>query len=160
MEGTAMRLDRTDRDIIGLLMENARSSNREIAATIGIAPSTLSERLARLQQAGVFRGFHAAVDPLVLGIGLQAMIAIRLRRHSEMEVDAFRTHAGSMKEVMGLFHVTGANDFLVHVVVRDADHLRDLAVRGFTTLPEVAHIETSLIFEHRAKRALPDLTDH
>ena len=77
-----MRLDRTDRDIIGLLMENARSSNREIAASVGIAPSTLSERLQRLQHSGVFRGFHAAVDPLVLGIGLQAMIAIRLRRHS------------------------------------------------------------------------------
>jgi DNA-binding Lrp family transcriptional regulator len=153
-----MRLDRTDREIVRLLMDDARSSNREIAARVGIAPSTLSERLRRLQQAGIFRGFHADVDPTVLGIGLEAMIAIRLRRHAETEVDAFRAHAGSMPEVMDLFHVTGPNDFLVHVVVRDADHLRDLAVSGFTTLPEVAHIETSLIFEHRAKMALPDLT--
>ena len=153
-----MRLDRTDRDILRILMDNARSSNREMAASIGIAPSTLSERFSRLQQSGVFRGFHAAVDPAVLGIGLQAMIAIRLRRHSEAEVEAFRNHTGSMEEVMGLFHVTGANDFLVHVVVRDADHLRDLAVRGFTTLPEVAHIETSLIFEQRRTWVLPDYT--
>ncbi|NQV05362.1 Lrp/AsnC family transcriptional regulator [bacterium] len=153
-----MDLDRIDRDIVRILMNDARRSNRSIAAEVGVAASTLSERLQRLQRSGVFRGFHADVDPSVLGIGIQAMLAIRLRRHSEAEVDAFRAHAASMHEVMGIFHVTGANDFLVHVAVRDADHLRTLAVSGFTTLPEVAHIETSLIFEHRAKQTLPDLT--
>lgn len=153
-----MYLDRTDREIVRILMNDARRTNRDVAAEVGIAPSTLSERLQRLQRAGVFRGFHASVDPAILGIGLEAMIAVRLRRHAESEVDSFRSHAESMAEVVGLYHVTGANDFQVHVVVRDADHLRNLAVGGFTTLPEVAHIETSLIFEHRAKRAWPDLT--
>lgn len=152
-----MLLDRTDREIVRILMNDARRTNREVAAEVGIAPSTLSERLQRLQRNGVFRGFHAAVDPAVLGVGLEAMIAVRLRRHAESEVDAFRTHAEAMEEVVGLYHVTGANDFQVHVVVRDADHLRKLAVSGFTTLSEVAHIETSLIFEHNAKRAWPDL---
>jgi DNA-binding Lrp family transcriptional regulator len=154
-----MQVDRTDREIIRILMNDARRTNRKVAAEIGIAPSTLSERLQRLQRSGVFRGFHASVEPAVLGIGLQAMIAIRLRRHAESEVEAFRAHAEAMAEVVGLFHVTGANDFYVHVVVRDADHLRNLAVSGFTTLPEVAHIETALIFEHRSKPALSDLTE-
>ncbi len=63
----------------------------------------------------------------------------------------------ALDEVIAISHVTGPNDFLVHVVVRDADHLRDLAVSGFTTLPEVAHIETSLVFEHIGKPGLPDL---
>ena len=75
-----------------------------------------------------------------------------------LEVDSFRLHARALPEVIGVYHVTGANDFLVHVVVRDAAHLRELAVSGFTTLPEVAHIETSLIFEHGEAAALPDLT--
>ena len=64
-----------------------------------------------------------------------------------------------MPEVVALLHVTGANDFMVHVVVRDADHLRDLAVRSFTGLPEVAHIETSLVFAHMEAGRLPDLLD-
>jgi len=76
------QLDRTDRAIIGLLQHNARLSNKELAAGAGIAPSTCSERMRRLEMLGVFSGFHAAVDPRVMGIGLQAMIAIRLRRHS------------------------------------------------------------------------------
>lgn len=151
-------LDRTDRTLIALLTEDARRSNKELAASTGIAPSTCSERLRRLTDAGVFRGFHADVDPRALAIGLQAMIAIRLRRHGADEVGVFRSKALSLDEVIGVSHVTGGNDFLVHVVVRDADHLRDLAVSSFTSWPEVAHIETMLIFEHVSKPGLPDLS--
>lgn len=151
-------LDRTDRAIIALLQDNARLSNKELAAGAGIAPSTCSERMRRLETAGVFSGFHAAVDPRALGIGLQAMIAVRLRRHSAEEVEAFELHAEALPEVISLSHVTGPNDFLIRVVVRDADHLRQLAVSGFTTMREVDHIETALIFEHREKGTLPDLS--
>lgn len=153
-----IELDRTDRSLIALLTNDARRSNKELAAAVGIAPSTCSERLRRLQEAGVFRGFHAAVDPDVLNIGLQSMIAIRLRRHGVDEVGVFQSKALALPEVIGISHVTGANDFLVHVVVRDAGHLRDLAVSSFTSWPEVAHIETALIFEHVSKPGLPDLT--
>ncbi len=151
-----MELDRIDRAIVDHLMHDARQSNKELAARVGIAPSTLSERLRRLQDAGVFRGFHADVDPKALNIGLEAMIAIRLRKHTADEVATLKKHTREMREVIDVYHVTGADDFLVHVAVRDADHLRDLAVSGFTTLPEVSHIETSLIFDHIARPELPN----
>ncbi len=149
-------LDRTDRRIVALLQEDARRSNKELAAAAGIAPSTCSERVRRLEDEGVIAGYHADVEEAALGIGLRAVVAIRLRRHAAAEVGRFKDHALVMPEVIALWHVTGANDFLVQVVVRDAEHLRDLAVSGFTTLPEVAHIETSLIFEHVGKAGLPD----
>lgn len=158
MTAPLSQLDRTDRELIAALQDDARLSNKALAARVGIAPSTCSERLKRLEAAGIFRGFHADVDPAVLGIGLQAMIAVRLRRHAAEEVEAFRAHATAMAEVVSVSHVTGRNDFLIHVVVRNADHLRQLAVSGFTTLREVDHIETSLIFEHVGRGALPDLT--
>lgn len=150
-------LDRTDRAIVALMQENARRSNKQLAAAVGIAPSTCSERVRRLEDAGVLRGYTADVDPAALGIGMRSILAIRLRRHSASEVDTFREHVLSMREVVQVSHVTGSNDFLVQVVVRDAAHLRDLAVSGFTSLPEVAHIETSLVFDHVAKPSLPDL---
>ena len=139
------------------MQEDARRSNKELAAAAGIAPSTCSERLRRLESAGVFRGFHASVDRTALGVGLEALIAVRLRRHSSAEVDAFREHVVSLPEMVDVYHVTGANDFHVHVVVRDAEHLRELAVSGFVSWPEVAHIETSLIFEHLANPVVADL---
>ena len=150
-------LDRTDRRIVALLQDNARRSNKELAAEVGIAASTCSERVRRLEDEGVLTGYHADVEATALGIGLRALVAIRLSRHAAAEVGRFRDHALAMPEVIGLWHVTGANDFLVQVVVHDAEHLRDLAVSGFTTLPEVAHIETALVFEHVGKSGLPDL---
>ncbi len=141
-------LDRTDRAIVALLQENARLSNKEIAGRVGIAQSTCSERIRRLEQAGVFRGFHADVHPAAVGVGLQAMIAVRLHRHETTQVARFRQYAEQLPEVVAFYHMAGSNDFLVHVVVRDSDHLRDIAMGAFTAQPEVAHIETSIIFEH------------
>jgi DNA-binding Lrp family transcriptional regulator len=141
-------LDRIDREIVALLLKNARLSNKEIAGSVGIAQSTCSERIRRLEAAGVFRGFHAEVEPSVVGVGLQAMIAVKLHRHETSQVARFRAYAAQLDEVVAFYHMAGNTDFLVHVAVRDSDHLRDIAMGAFTAQPEVAHIETSIIFEH------------
>ena len=148
-------LDRTDRVIIDLMQNDARMSNKEIAARVGIAQSTCSERIKRLESSGVFRGFHAEVDPDVMGVGLQAMIAVQLHRHETTQVDRFRRYAEQLEEVVAFYHMAGNNDFFVHVVVRDSNHLRDIAMGAFTAQPEVAHIETSIIFEHTRFRRAP-----
>ncbi len=149
-------LDRTDLAILRALQRNARMANNRLAEKVGLAPSTCLERVRRLVAAGVLQGFHADVDPSALGIGLQAMIAVRLRQHSRDLVESFRSHALSRPEVLTVYHVAGADDFLLHVVARDANHLRDLAMDAFTTRPEVAHLETNLIFECRRNRELPN----
>jgi DNA-binding Lrp family transcriptional regulator len=150
-------LDRTDRAIVALLQKDARLSNKEIASRVGIAQSTCSERVRRLERTGVFVGFHADVDLHLLGVGLQALIAVRLQRHERSQVDRFRAYAETLPEVAAFYHMAGTDDFLVHVVVRDSDHLRDVAMGAFTSLPEVTHIETSIIFEHTRFLRLPDL---
>ncbi|MEN8238686.1 MAG: Lrp/AsnC family transcriptional regulator [Actinomycetota bacterium] len=155
--GNQAPLDRIDRHLVRLLQEDGRLSNKALAAAAGIAPSTCSERVQRLTDRGVFTGFHAEVDPEVMGIGLEALVAVRLTRHAQDNVDRFWLHIEEMPEVISVYHLSGANDFLCHVVVEDAGHLRQVAVSGFTTLTEVAHIETSIIFEHRAKPGYPDL---
>jgi len=85
------------------------------------------------------------------------MIAVRLRQHSRDVVDSFRNHVAELPEVRSVFHVTGGDDFLVHVAVRDSDHLRDLALDSFTTRAEVDHIQTRLIFEYTPTWRLPVL---
>jgi DNA-binding Lrp family transcriptional regulator len=148
-------LDRFDVAILAALRSNARISNKRLAETVGLAPSTCLERVRRLVELDVLEGFHADVDMSALGLGMQAMIAVRMSEHSRELVDSFRSYVLTLPEVLRLYHVAGADDFLVHVAVRDAQHLRDLALDAFTTRREVDRIETRLIFDHMATWRLP-----
>ena len=152
-------LDRIDYEILTLLQNNARISNKEIARKVGLAASTCLVSIRVLQTSGVIEGFHAEIAPASLGVGIQAMIAVRLIRHFKPDVDAFRQHALSLPEVVRLYHVAGPIDFLIHVWARDSDHLRDLAMTAFTSRKEVSHIETELIFEHIRNPELPSFTN-
>ena len=142
-----MDLDEIDFEIVSQLQNKARLSNKELAERIGLAPSTTLVRTRQLEREGVLRGYRAQVDPRAMGIGLQALISVRLQQHTAADVELFHDYVLAMPEVMRLYHVAGANDFLIHVGVRDSESLRELAMNSLTTRPEVAHIETGLIFE-------------
>jgi DNA-binding Lrp family transcriptional regulator len=141
------RFDETDRKLLRYLQEDARQTNKDLAARVGLAPSSCLERVRRLQAAGLFRGFHAEVEPTALGVGIQALVAVRLSRHARETFDTFRAFLLERPEVVGVYHVTGGTDLQVHVAVRDAEHLRDLTLDGFLTRDEVDHIETALCYE-------------
>ena len=151
-----MSIDRIDFDILNLLQKDGRLSNKELASAVGLAPSSCLARVQRLRSGGVLRGAHAEVDPAAMGVGLQALIAVQLRQHSRAQVKAFWKHALGLPEVIAVFHVAGTHDFQVHVAVRNAHHLRDLAMDAFTTRSEVAHIQTSLIFEWAKSALMPN----
>jgi DNA-binding Lrp family transcriptional regulator len=153
-----MPLDRTDFGILRLLQNNAALSNKEIAAAVGLAPSSAHERLKRLRDDGVLRGSHADVEPKAMGIGLEALFLIELAKHERGGVDRFMAEVVEIPEVRSAFLITGRYDFIVHVVARDMQHLKDLALDSFTR-PGVTRIETSIIYEARARHELPQLQE-
>lgn len=112
-------LDRTDVAILGFLQNNARLSVKEIAAEIGLAPSSTHERIKRMRDAGVLLGTHVEVDPKALGVGLEALFMIELSKHERGTVDTFMDDIVKVPEVRFAFLVTGRYDLVVHVVVRD-----------------------------------------
>lgn len=146
-------IDRTDREILAYLQHDARLSNKELAAKIGLAPSSCLARVRRLERSGALHGYHAEVDARVYGVTLEALVAVRLEKHAAQAIAGFERHLSTLPEVRGWFHLAGANDYLVHVAVRDAEHLRDFVLAAFTGRGEVAHLETNLIFSHRRNPA-------
>lgn len=155
----AERLDRTDRAIVEALQNNARLPNKQLAEIVGLAPSTCLERVRALVARGVVEGFHAHVDRAALGRSLEAIHAVRIRPHSRAHVDAFWEYVLALPEVIEVFHVTGADDFLVHVGVADTDALRNFVLDRLTVRPEVAHVETHLIFGQARRTVLEPLYD-
>ncbi|MFY8060042.1 MAG: Lrp/AsnC family transcriptional regulator, partial [Arenimonas sp.] len=112
-----MKLDRIDRQILRLLRNNARMPNKDLAEHAQIAPSTALERVRRMHEEKVILGYHAEVAPKAVGINLQAMVAIRMTRHSQDSLNSFHTHLNALQEVLAYYHVAGKDDFLVHVGV-------------------------------------------
>jgi DNA-binding Lrp family transcriptional regulator len=148
-------LDRTDLQILTALQNDGRLSNKELAAHVGLAPSSCLERVRRLRASGVLRGFRAEVAPEAFGIHLQAMIAVQLRRQDGELLDRFEREALARHEVLALYYVAGPDDFLLHVAAKDTDHLRRI-VSDLPCSRLIAHVQTALIFAHKARPALPD----
>ncbi|WP_426595485.1 Lrp/AsnC family transcriptional regulator [Cellulomonas sp. McL0617] len=146
--GGGAPLDDIDRAILRELERDGRISNKELAALVGVAPSTCHARVRALRESGVLRGFHAQVNPEAVGRGLQAMIAVRLQAAARARLSDVAHRLAQRPEVRDVYVLAGVDDVLVHVAVRDSPELRRFVLEHLSTRPEVAHTQTSLVFEH------------
>jgi DNA-binding Lrp family transcriptional regulator len=143
-----VEIDDVDRRILTALHADARMSNSALADLIGIAPSTCHGRVRRLQEVGVIRGFYADIDPAAIGLTLQAMISVSLQSNARGKIRSFIHHIRSRPQVMDVYFLAGADDFILHVAARDTDDLRAFVVENLNADADVAGTQTSLIFEH------------
>jgi Lrp/AsnC family transcriptional regulator, leucine-responsive regulatory protein len=143
----APALDDVDRHIVAALCEDARRSHREVARLVGMSPGAISERVQRLERAGVLRGYHADVDLAALGIGVEAFLGVQVAQGPPV-ADAMAT-LHEVPEVVAVHLVTGRWDLLVRVRVRDHAHLRDLLVGQVWRTPSFRHSETLVVLDQR-----------
>jgi DNA-binding Lrp family transcriptional regulator len=141
-------LDPIDQRLVAELAADARIPNNALAERVGIAASTCLGRVRSLRERGVIRGYHADVDPAALGRPLQAMIAVRLQAHARGHMREFVAKVAELPEVLNVFFLGGADDFLVHIAATGTESLRDFVVVNLSSDPDVALTETNLIFEH------------
>ena len=143
-----MTLDAVDRRILVALHADARLPNSALAEVVGIAPSTCHGRVRRLQECGVIRGFYADIDPTSIGLTLEAMISVSLQSGARGRIRDFIAQIRTMPQVMDVYFLAGADDFLLHVAARDTEDLRKFVVDNLNADSDVAGTQTSLIFEH------------
>jgi len=139
------------------LQNDARKTNRELAATVHVSPSTSLERVRALRATGVIRGYHADIALGALGRDVQALIEIRIRPPTRHNIEAFRNWVSELPELVGVFVVSGRNDFLLHLAVPDTDALYAFVIDRLTERPEVADVNTSVVYEHIRRSALEPL---
>ena len=141
-------LDDVDRRLLTLLHADARMSNSALADAVGIAASTCHGRVRRLQDLGVIRGYYADIDPAAIGLSLQAMISVTLQSNARSKIRNFIQQIRRKPQVMDVYFLAGADDFIIHVAARDTDDLRAFVVENLNADADVAGTQTSLIFEH------------
>ncbi|WP_313674650.1 Lrp/AsnC family transcriptional regulator [Mycolicibacterium sp.] len=143
-----VEIDEVDRRILIALHADARIPNSALAEAVGIAPSTCHGRVRRLQDLGVIRGFHADIDPAAIGLPLQAMVSVSLQSGARGKIRQFVQQIRRRPQVIDVYFLAGADDFIIHVAARDTDDLRSFVVDNLNADADVAGTQTSLIFEH------------
>lgn len=153
----APALDPTDARIVALLSADGRMTNAELAATLGVAPSTAHARVRALIERGVITGFHASVDERQLGAGLQAVIGVSLRPAARREsIVEFADRVRALPQVIQVFFLGGDDDFLLHIAVADSSEMREFVLEHLSAQSSVASTRTSIVFDyHRNSVAAP-----
>jgi DNA-binding Lrp family transcriptional regulator len=151
-------LDAVDRALLLELQNDARQTNRALADKVGVAPSTCLERVRELRARGVITGFTATVDPAAVGRPMEAIMSIQQASAQRQATENLLEHASALPETVRVMALTGTTDFIVHVAVRDMDHLRDL-VWSLIERREVGRIQSSLVLAKVEGPSLQPLDD-
>jgi DNA-binding Lrp family transcriptional regulator len=141
-------LDELDTAILRELQQDARRTNRDIAAAVGVSPTTALDRTRALRERGVIRGASLNVDLAAIGRPVQALIAVRIRPPSRRNIEAFRNWVTALPDTLGVFVTTGTEDFLIHVAVPDNESLYAFVIDRLTEHAHVADVRTSVVYEH------------
>lgn len=138
-----INLDSTDREILNLLQSNARMSNAEIARRVGMAASAVHQRVRKLEERGVVRGYGSRLNARALGYGLVAFVMVQTRSNAA-EHDTGGLIA-AMPEVQEVHRVVGEDCFIVKVRVRDTDELAELLEHRLQRIPSIATTRTTIV---------------
>jgi DNA-binding Lrp family transcriptional regulator len=140
-------LDVVDRQIVELLVRNARISNHAIAESVSIAESTSYTRVRALVNNGVIKGFHADVNFATIGQPLRAMILVQV--HSDKRSQLLE-EAQRIAEVPGVLEVqflAGSFDLMIQAAFADSATLRDFVVKELSSSTAISSTNTSVVMD-------------
>ena len=153
MRERLQNLNRTDRRLLRLLQQDARTSYAELARQVGLSTTPCKEWIKRLEREGIIRGYQAILDPEQLDAGLVVFVQIRLNRTSQDIFEEFKRSAFELPEVQECYLVSGNFDYLIKARVADMNAYRAFLGETLLTLPGVQE-STSYVVMEQVKETL------
>ncbi|MGO1571199.1 MAG: Lrp/AsnC family transcriptional regulator [Canibacter sp.] len=141
-------LDDIDKQLVSELQADGRITNAELAERVGIAASTSISRVRSLVSRDVISGFTAQVDPRALGLNLQVLVSVTVRSGARQKISEFAQRLREAPGVAQLFFLGGVEDFIIHLMARDSDHVREFVLEYLSEHPAVSSTRTSIVFSH------------
>lgn len=142
-------LDRIDRTLLRLLQQDARLTQEDLADRVALSASAVQRRVRRLEQAGVIVGYRAALDARALGLGLSALLSVRLEKHRaetlRSPLEAFRAAVQTWPEVAECLALTGEMDYMLRIHVEDMEHYSHFVLETLLRHESVADVKSSFV---------------
>jgi Lrp/AsnC family leucine-responsive transcriptional regulator len=139
-------MDRIDCHILKSLQQDGRKKNSELAKETGLAPSTMLDRVKKLEDKGIVKGYKAVMDPVKLGLKAQGFACISLDRHRVKDIQVLEDEIKKIPSVRACYHITGRFDYLLHVVAPELGDLGTLVKEQLATIPGMGRIETFIVY--------------
>ena len=139
-------MDNIDRHTLKALQKDGRKKNYELAKETGLAPSTMLDRVKKLEDKGIIKGYRAVMNPEKLGLKAQGFACISLDRHRVKDIEILENEIKNIPNVRACYHITGRFDYLLHVVALELGDLGDLIKEKLATIPGMGKIETFIVY--------------
>jgi DNA-binding Lrp family transcriptional regulator len=139
-----VKLDRIDRHILRDLQDDGRMTNVELARRAGISAPPCLRRVRALEEAGYIRGYHADIDPEMLGFGVTVFAQVGLQSQAEADLLKFEELVAGWPEVRECHMLAGETDFLLKIVALDWDTYNKFLTSKLTAAPNVSHVKSAL----------------
>jgi Lrp/AsnC family leucine-responsive transcriptional regulator len=149
----AHTLDETDIRILQLLQENCRLTNKEIGEKLHKTASPIHERIKRMQEEGIIKGYIAVLDHEKIDRGLMAFTHVQLLNHSEESLIHFEAEICKFQDVLECYHMSGNYDFILRVAVKDLKAYYDFLMNKLFKLVPNGQVQSTFVMKE-AKREL------
>lgn len=148
--GETCVLDGIDRQLLSELQSDCKRSLKEIGASVGLSAPSVMERVRKLENAGIIKGYHAHLDARKVGLDISAFIGVSIR--DPQHLAAFEKWVDSIAQVLECHHVTGGHTLLLKVKTRNTEDLEQLISR-IRSMEGAASTETMVVLSTHTERA-------
>lgn len=152
-------LDAIDRMILSRLQIDGRIKNQDLAAEIGLSPSSCLDRVKKLENDGVITGYQATVDPEAVGCPILVIVSVLLERTSETVYEELEHAMSALTEVQECFMVTGNVDYIVKVRASSIAHFREILTTKIQSLPFVKITHSDVVMQEVKSHGMVPVVD-
>jgi Lrp/AsnC family transcriptional regulator, regulator for asnA, asnC and gidA len=145
-------IDKLDKQILSLLMRNAKQAYTEIAKQLHVSGGTIHVRMKKLEDAGVVRGYNLAIDYSKLGYDICAFLGIYLDKSSLY--DDVAAELESIPEIVAVHYTTGLYSIFAQIICRDTTHLRDVLHDKIQKIAGIQRTETFISLQESVERPI------
>jgi DNA-binding Lrp family transcriptional regulator len=138
-------LDHVDIRILQLLQHDARITNKEIADKLGKSPTSIHDRIRKMEDGGIIERYVALLNRELVGKHLLAFTTVQLKEHSQAALRGFEKEGIKFQEVMECYQLTGQFDFLLKIAIRDMNEYNAFLMNKLATLPNIGVVQTFFV---------------
>ncbi|HEX9974513.1 MAG TPA: Lrp/AsnC family transcriptional regulator [bacterium] len=139
------KFDEIDKKILNILQERGRITNANLAAEVGLSPPPMLERVKKLEKNGVITRYVAQVDPKKVERATIVYVSLTIARHRIKSFDHVNQELNNFLEVLEIYHISGEEDYLIKVVVKDIQDYEQFLLKKLATIPAISRIKSNVV---------------